>query len=188
MWYFLTTAINKKETLIELNGSYEKMSKYFFSDIEDKKYFDNVKFSGIAQKGFTHKLLAQTDFLINARFGGIPVFSERFMERTNQYLSDKINFYPCQILLNEKSYNFFLCRVKHIMPIIDYEKSGYMMLSDGSKIVDEPIIIKEDVDEDLLIVRDSTYKSIIVVSDLFKQIVENEKLNVGFYHTAQTFW
>ena len=38
-----------------------------------------------------------------------------------------------------------------------------------------------------VIVRDSTYKSKIVVSDLFKQFVENEKLSVGFYNTAQTF-
>jgi hypothetical protein len=188
MWYFLETVINKKETLIDLNGSYDKMTKYFFSDIEDKKYIDNVKFSGVAQKGLTHKLLSQTDYLKNARFGGIPLFSERFMEKTNQYLSDKINFYPCQILLNEESYNFHLCRVKHIMPIIDYEKSGYRMLTDGSKILSEPIIIKEDIDEKLLIVRDSTYKSTFVVSDLFKQIVENEKLKIGFYNTAQTFW
>ena len=50
MWYFLTTVVNKKDTLIELNGSYDKMAKYFFSDIEDKRYFENVKFSGIAQK------------------------------------------------------------------------------------------------------------------------------------------
>ena len=186
--YFLTTVVNKKDTLIELNGSYDKMAKYFFSDIEDKRYFENVKFSGIAQKGFTHKLLSQTDYLINARFGGIPVFSERFIEKTRLYLSDKISFYPCQILLNNKSYNFFLCRIKQIMPVIDYEKSGYRILSDGNKIVDEPIIIKENVDEELLIVRDSTYKSKIIVSNLFKKIVEKEQLNVGFYNTSQSFW
>ena len=149
---------------------------------------ENVKFSGIAQKGFTHKLLSQTDYLINARFGGIPVFSERFIERTRLYLSDKISFYPCQILLNNKSYNFFLCRIKQIMPVIDYEKSGYRILSDGNKIVDEPIIIKENVNEELLIVRDSTYKSKIIVSNLFKKIVEKEQLNVGFYNTSQSFW
>ena len=130
----------------------------------------------------------QTDYLKNSRFGGIPVFSERFMKKTKKVLSDKVDFYPCQILLNEKSHNFFLCRVKQSMPIINYGESGYRMLSDGSKIVNDAIVIKEDVDEKLLIVRDSTYKSKIVVSDLFKQIVENEKLNVGFYHTTQTFW
>ena len=62
------------------------------------------------------------------------------------------------------------------------------MLSDGNKIVDEPIIIKENVNEDLLIVRDSTYRSKIIVSDLFKEIVEKEQLKVGFYHTSQSFW
>lgn len=188
MWYFLETTINKKETLIDLNVSYDKMTKYFFSDTEEKKFFDNVKFCGIAQKGFTDTLLSQTDYLKNSRFGGIPVFSERFIKKTKKILSGKVDFYPCQILLNEKSHNFFLCRVKQSMPIIDYGKSGYRMLSDGNKIVNEPIIIKEDVDEKMLIVRDSTYKSKIVVSDLFKQFVENEKLSVGFYNTAQTFW
>ena len=73
------------------------------------------------------------------------------------------------------------------MPVIDYEKSGYRILSDGNKIVDEPII-KENVDEELLIVRDSTYKSKIIVSNLFKKIVEKEQLNVGFYNTSQSFW
>ena len=48
-------------------------------------------------------------------------------------------------------------------------KSGYRILSDGNKIVDEPIIIKENVNEELLIVRDSTYKSKIIVSNLFKK-------------------
>lgn len=177
MWYFLTTVVNKKDTLIELNGSYEKMAKYFFSDIEDKRYFENVKFSGIAQKGFTHKLLSQTDYLINARFGGIPVFSERFIERTRLYLSDKISFYPCQILLNNKSYNFFLCRIKQIMPVIDYEKSGYRILSDGNKIVESRTINNSSL----------TF-SLIIISNLFKKIVEKEQLNVGFYNTSQSFW
>ena len=36
------------------------------------------------------------------------------------------------------------------MPVIDYEKSGYRILSDGNKIVDEPIIIKENVDEEVV--------------------------------------
>lgn len=188
MWYFLESKINKKETYVELNGSYDKLTSYFFSNIENKKDVDNMKFSGIAQKGFTYKLLSQTDYLVNARFGGIPIFSERFMKKTSQYLSDKIDFHLCKILLNEKSCNFYLGKIKHILPIIDYEKSGYRQLANGHKILSEPTIIKEDIDEKLLIIRDSTYKSIFVVSDLFKQIIEKEKLKIGFYNTTKTFW
>lgn len=188
MWYFLESKINKEETFIELEGSYNKLTAYFFSNIQDNKYVDNMRFSGIAQKGFTHNLLSKTDYLINTRFGGIPIFSERFMEKTSQYLSDKIDFYSCKILLNKEYYNFYIGRIRHILPIIDYEKSGYRQLANGDKILSEPTIIKEDVDERLLIVRDSTYKSIFVVSDLFKQIVEKEKLQIGFHNTAKTFW
>lgn len=30
MWYFLESNINKKETNVELNGSYDKLTAYFF--------------------------------------------------------------------------------------------------------------------------------------------------------------
>lgn len=188
MWYFLETKINKKETFIELNGSYDKMTKYFFSNIKDEKFINNVKFSGVAQNGFTHKLLSQTDYLENVRFGGIPIFSERFVRLTSKYLSDKVDFYPCQIFLGSDYYIFYLCRVKNIIHIIDYEKSGYRKLTDGSNIIDEPIIIRDNIDENLLVIRDCEYKSTVVVSDLFKQIAEKEKFNIGFYNTAQAFW
>lgn len=147
-----------------------------------------MKFSGIAQGGFTYKLLSQTDYLVNSRFGGIPIFSERFINKTSQYLSDKIDFHLCKIFFNKESYNFYLGKIKHILPIIDYKKSGYRQLADGRKILSDPVVIKEDIDDKLLIIRDSTYKSIFVASDLFKQIIEKEKLNIGFYNTVHTFW
>ena len=75
MWYFLETTINKKETLIDLNVSYDKMTKYFFSDTEEKKFFDNVKFCGIAQKGFTDTLLSQTDTKQDMKVVGVGVRS-----------------------------------------------------------------------------------------------------------------
>ena len=188
MWYFLETKTNKRETGVELSGSYEKMTEYFFSNVENENFINNVKLSGIAQNGFTDKLLSETDYLENVRFGGIPVFSKKFVEKMSQYLSDKVEFYLCKIFLGKNLYDFYLCRVKNIIPIVDYEKSGYRLLTDGNKIVDEPIIIKEDVDKNILIVRDSKYKSIVVASDLFKEIVEREKLKIGFYNTAETFW
>jgi hypothetical protein len=181
MWYFLHTKTNKKETYIELNGSYDKMTEYFFSTVENKKFISNVKFSGIAQKGFTHKLLSQTDYLENVRFGGIPVVSERFVEKMNQYLLDKVDFYPCQIFLDEIIYDYYLCRVKNITAIIDNENSGYRKLTDGSKILSFPIIIKQEIDENLFIVRDLEHTHIVAVSDSFKQIVEKQKLKIGFY-------
>ena len=173
MWFFLRKSINKKDTFVTLNGSYDKLSRYFFSDIEDEKYIVNVKFSGVAQ---------------NSRFGGIPLFSQRFMERTKQYLSGKIDFHPCQILLNDVTYVFYLGRIKCIKPIIDYEKSGYRILTDGSRILSEPKVIKDSIDEEMLIVRDAIYKSTFAVSELFKRMVEKEKLNVGFDNTSSTFW
>ena len=83
---------------------------------------------------------------------------------------------------------FFLCQLKNILPIIDYENSTYRVLIDGSKILDDPIVIKSDVDERLLMVRDSKSPSIVVVSDLFKEVVEQEDLNIRFYRVDDSFW
>lgn len=106
----------------------------------------------------------------------------------SKYLSRLIDFCPCQVIINEDNYMFFLCQLKNILPIIDYENSTYRVLIDGSKILDDPIAIKSDVDERLLMVRDSKNPSIVVVSDLFKEVVEQEGLNIRFYRVGDSFW
>ena len=62
------------------------------------------------------------------------------------------------------------------------------MLIDGGKILDDPIAVKSNVDERLLMVRDSKSPSIVVVSDLFREIVEQEGLNIRFYRVDDSFW
>lgn len=188
MWYFLQIATNKRDTLIEINGSYDRITSYFLSNVNNEKFSKNLKLTAIAQEGLTNKMLSKLDYLEDIRMGNIPVFSEKFKNTMSKYLADKVDFYPCEVYLNSACYQFYAVRVNNVAPIIDYEKSGYRILTDGSKILSEPRIVKEEIDENLLIVRDSEYISVVVVSNLFKQIVEKEKLNVGFYHTAQTFW
>ena len=136
----------------------------------------------------TSEVLEKTDLLRNGRFGGLPIVSERFKDKMSKYLSRLIDFYPCQVTINEDNYMYFLCQLKNILPIIDDENSTYRVLTDGSKILDDPIAIKSDVDERLLMVRDSKNPSIVVVSDLFKEVVEQEGLNIRFYRVDDSFW
>ena len=136
----------------------------------------------------TSDILGKTDLLRNGRFGGIPIVSERFKDRMSKYLSRLIDFYPCQVAINEDNYMFFSCQLKNVLPIIDYKNSTYRVLIDGRKILDDPIAIKSDVDERLLMVQDSKSPSIVVVSDLFKEVVEQEGLNIRFYRVGDSFW
>ena len=80
------------------------------------------------------------------------------------------------------------------MPVIDYEKSGYRILSDGNKIVDEPIIIKENVDEELLIVEEKKgfvpMKSMKITREMsfkIKKSIELEKLTNLAYEIQGRF-
>jgi hypothetical protein len=188
MWYFLQPATNKRDTLIEINGSYDRITSYFLSNVNDGRFSKNLKLTAIAQEGLTNKMLSELDYLEDIKMGNIPVFSEKFKNTMNEYLTDKVDFYPCEVYLKNTYYQFYAVKIGNVVPIIDYKKSGYRILTDGSKILSEPRIIKEEVDENLLIVRDSEYTSVVVVSDLFKQIVEKEKLKIRFYDTAKTFW
>lgn len=188
MWYFLQSALNKPNTFIEINGSYNNMTNFFLSNIDNDKFIKNVKFSAVAQSGFTKKTLLEVDYLNDIRMGNIPVFSERFVDCMNEYLSHVVEFYPCNILFDGRDYKFYISRIKQILPAIDKEASGYRLLADGSRIIDEPIIIRKEVEQSLLIVRDVSYKSIVIVSELFKEIAFKKKMKIKFNDTSQTFW
>lgn len=56
MWYFLQTSTNKKSTLIELEGSYEKIRNFFLSNDKDEMLEKYLSLTAIAQKGFTNKM------------------------------------------------------------------------------------------------------------------------------------
>ena len=169
MWYFIDSA--QEKGVVYLNCSSEKMAKWFFTKSPSFTEVENIVFKAYTEDGMTSEILEKTDLLRNGRFGGIP-----------------IDFYPCQVTINEDNHMFFLCQLKNILPIIDYENSTYRELIDGSKILDDPIAIKSDVDERLLMVRDSKSPSIVVVSDLFKEVVEQEGLNIRFYRVDDSFW
>lgn len=186
MWYFIDSA--QEKGVVYLNCSSGKMAKWFFTKSPSFTEVENIVFKAYTEDGMTSEILEKTDLLRNGRFGGIPIVSECFKDKMSKYLSRLIDFYPCQVTINEDNHMFFLCQLKNILPIIDYENSTYRELIDGSKILDDPIAIKSDVDERLLMVRDSKSPSIVVVSDLFKEVVEQEGLNIRFYRVDDSFW
>ena len=161
MWYFL---ISKSDSYIEIQGSYDRVRKIFFSD--QREPIENLELTAIAQEGLTKEILLEVDYLEDVIMGGIPVFSTRFKEVIQPHLNGEMDY---------------AVRINTIIPIIDYEKSGHRELARGGTIIDPPIIIKEDIDPNLLIVRDAKYKSNFAVSNILKELIEKENLKVGFY-------
>ena len=176
MWYFL---ISNSDSYIEIQGSYDRVRKIFFSD--QREPVKSLELTAIAQEELTKEILLKVDYLEDVIMGGIPVFSARFKEVIQPHLNGEMDFVPCKVLVKNDSYLFYAVRINTIMPIIDYEKSGYRELARGGTIIDDPIVIKEDIAPNLLIVRDAKYKSNFAVSNILKELIEKENLKVGFY-------
>mgnify|MGYP003093946003 FL=1 len=176
MWYFL---ISNSDSYIEIQGSYDRVRNIFFSN--QREPIENLELTAIAQEGLTKEILLEVDYLEDVIMGGIPVFSARFKEVIQPHLNREMDFVPCKVLVKNDSYLFYAVRINTIIPIIDYEKSGHRELARGGTIIDDPIIIKEDIDPNLLIVRDAKYMSNFVVSNTLKKLIEKENLKVGFY-------
>jgi len=176
MWYFL---ISNSDSYIQIQGSYDRVRKIFFSD--QREPVKSLELTAIAQEELTKEILLKVDYLEDVIMGGIPVFSARFKEVIQPHLNGEMDFVPCKVLVKNDSYLFYAVRINTIMPIIDYEKSGYRELARGGTIIDDPIVIKEDIAPNLLIVRDAKYKSNFAVSNILKELIEKENLKVGFY-------
>ena len=176
MWYFL---ISNSDSYIEIQGSYDRVRKIFFSD--QREPIENLELTAIAQEGLTKEILLEVDYLEDVIMGGIPVFSTRFKEVIQPHLNGEMDFVPCRVFAQNESYLFYAVRINTIMPRIDYEKSGHRELARGGTIIDPPIIIKEDIDPNFLIVRDSKYTSHLAVSNILKELIEKGNLKVGFY-------
>jgi hypothetical protein len=188
MWYFLETLLKKRNNLIEIQGSFETIHKYFIENIDNKKIKYLNKITAIPQSGISQKLLLELDYLSDATGKCVPVFSNRFVEKMDKYLKDFVEYFPCTIIKNDNEYLFYIAQIKNKYSAIDYNKSGKRALTDGSFIIQAPYVIKPEIDEKLLILRDTEFKNHFIVSDLFKSIVEENKLKIGFYETTYTIW
>ncbi|MHC6202138.1 hypothetical protein ACYULU_02975 [Breznakiellaceae bacterium SP9] len=188
MWYFLETLLNKRNNYIEIQGSAVTINKYFVKNIDNEKIKYLNKITAIPQSGISKKSLSELDYLDDATGKCVPIFSSRFVERMDEHLKNFVEYYPCTVILDGNDYLFYIAQIKNKYSTIDYDKSGKRKLTDGSDIIDEPIVIKPEIDEKLLIIRDTEYENQVIVSELFKKIVEENKLKIGFCETTYTFW
>jgi hypothetical protein len=182
------TRLNKSNNCIELQGSWDTFNKYFVKNIDNSKIKYLNKITAVAQSGLSKKSLSELDYLQDATGKLVPVFSSRFIEKMDMHLKNFVEYYPCDVISDGDVYPFYIGQIKNKCCAIDFEKSGKRKLTDGTETIDEPYMIKPEIDEKLLIIRDAEYEHHVIVSELFKKIVEKNKLKVGFMETTYTFW
>ena len=190
MWYFLDCVTghksHSKEVMAELDCKNPALYDFFIHN-QDSNILDHINLKAKGQKDLKREMMATVDYLQLLSFP-TPVFSKRFFDKLGNSLSGSLSFHPCEVYLETgESYEFYLGRILNRLPVVDKEKSGYRVLTDGTKILDEPYIIKEEADETLLIVRDLELATPIV-SGVFKNMVEANKLKIGFDDVSNSFW
>ena len=177
-YYGIDTILKRDETYIEFQSGEKRIFDYFVMDAIDDKFLNYVKIVGIAQQNMKEKELDKCDYL--DPLSGPPIFSERFVETFSALLTQDVEFRPAEIWCKSKSKQFFLAKIKRCIDWIDYENSGCMILSDGVKILNTPVVSKA-VSEEFFLAKDSITKTRWVASEEFKKLVVKNKMNMKFY-------
>ena len=134
-----------------------------------------MKMEFIAGKGYTLKNIKKTDYIFT--FSAV-LFSEKFVNNIGETLKEEMQFFPCKVICNDTTLDWYAAKITHQFPIIDEEMSEYYN-SDGEKVLDFAKF-RTNIEDKFYIARD--YKEIteFVVSDLFKNLCEENELKLDF--------
>lgn len=185
MWYTLMANLNKRESYIEINGSYDRFYGYFL-DLDDNVNLGNI--TATTQEGLTNKDLSRLDYLDEVRMPNLPIFSKKFFDLMSYNLKEFMTLHPCSITFQNTIFTFYIGRILNVIPMIDYDKSGFRLLTDGSKVLDTPIFIRDDINQDIIIARDIDNETYFFVNNTFKEMVESQNLNIKFLESTYSFW
>lgn len=177
MNYRIRTILSKSETLVVFSGNSDRIVKYFVLGNGDGKFLQFSKLVATTQNDLQDSDLEVCDYL--QAVIGIPIFSKRFVDTMASALGEEVMFFPIEIQAKKKILTFFLTKINNYKSLIDYEKSGFRLLQDGSKILSTPRIFKESLEE-YYIARDNQTMSEWIISEKFKDLVEKHKLKMKF--------
>jgi hypothetical protein len=154
---------------------YDRIFEMF---VENTSPPSDIRFQiiGEMQDGVSYERLQKLDFCES--FGGIVLFSNKFMAAMQAQLKDELLFYPCTIVCEGKSISFNIGYIIKRLTIVNAEKSGFN--ASNNRFV--PITFLTEFSQEFLIARDShpMGNNAFVVTELCKQMIKKAKLNVKF--------
>lgn len=150
----------------------ERYWKYFIlnEDVVRAEYINPLL---LASSGYSERQIDSFDFL-NCVIP-IPIFSERFVEKNAVILENDIKFLPCRVSGGHGITTFYMGRVLKHDSIIDADRTGKRVLTDGTCVPDEPYIYK-NTEDNFFMLRDNVYNWHYVVSERFRDLCRNFKL------------
>jgi len=177
--YELLTTVWHPDAIIDISKNDHQIFDFFVSCTDNGNFLKSTRLTAKAQNGYTRSNIMTADYL-NASISA-PVFSKRFVDILGEQVKEDVDFFECFVQCQGEESLFYVGKVKKFIPnLIDQEKSLYMTLAGGKRILKRAVFNKRVVTP-FFLARDREFKTRWVVSDEFRDLVNANKLAINFF-------
>ena len=175
--YKITTTLEEHpDFTARLKKRTNEIYSFFSFNQGDVEKMKKTKIDFEAGAGYTVKNIEKTDYI---NCSPPLLFSERFVEKIGNQLSDEMEFFPCNLICQGISLNWYAARIIRKMSIIDKVTSTYSILSEGEKVI-RIANYRKDIEEHFYIARDEENIPYWVVSEYFMDLCKENGLLIRF--------
>ncbi len=153
------------------------MKKYFLWDENDGSFLNDYIPRLVVMEGYSFEELSSESFLqVDSE---LFVVSVNAFEVLSSYLQNDVIFYPCEVLIDNSVFNFYVGKIVTKRRIIDKEKSTFWIFEDGVSFLHNAIFFNE-IKEDFYLARDIEFNFRYAASSKFINLIEKYNLNISF--------
>ncbi len=174
--YRINTTLNHPDNMAGIKKNDDEIYSFFRLDDGDEEKIKRIKLDFFSGTGYTLDNIEKTDYI---NCPSALLFSKRFVERVGNPLKEEMQFFPCNLICQDIRFEWYAAKIIRRIPIIDREASTYRTLTDGEKILDF-VKYRKDIEEHFFIAKDKESITYFVVSELFKDLCEENGLLINF--------
>lgn len=156
--------------------SADEIFSFFKLNIGDEEKINRRKLDFVAGSGYTLENIVKTDYIYSP---SALLFSKRFVERVENVLKKEMQFFPCKVICQDASLDWYAAKIICCMPLVDKEASTYRTLTDGEKVL-KSVKYRKDITKPFYIAADSESITDFVVSELFVDLCKKNDLMISF--------
>lgn len=174
--YRIDSAIVHPDNYVKYKKDPKELRKFFGLGKGDAEKILRMKIFFDAGEAYDASNIILTDY-INSPVA--PLFSKRAVEIIKDRVCDEALFVPVMIRCSGECYEWYACRIDKRVKLINEETSVFRELTDGTKII-SLARYRTDIEEDFYMAKDIDYNDVLIMSQSFKRICDENNLNIRF--------
>lgn len=174
--YQINTTLNHPDCMAGFKKNDHEIFSFFIMDKGNEEKIKRRRLDFVAGTGYTLENIENTDYIFCP---SALLFSKRFVERVGNLLREEMKFFPCKLICQDVSLDWYAAKIMRSIPIIDKEASTYRTLSDGEKML-KFVKFRKDIEEQFFIAKDKESVTYFVVSELFMDLCKKNSLLINF--------